>query len=167
MFGVALTGSPLDPMVHIIQLSLSPVFLLTGIATLLNVFSTRLARVADRVQALNKALPLADAEEAEVLAEQLAGLHRRSVALDVAVVLAAVSGAATCASVLTLYIAASAEATVAAILYWLFGLAVCCALGAIVAYTIEMLMAGSDIRAELAEGKRSAPSALKPERSSD
>lgn len=167
MFGVASTGSPLDPIVHIIQVSLSPVFLLTGIATLLNVFSTRLARVADRVQALNKALPKADAEEVEALVEQLASLHRRSVALDVAVVLAAVSGAATCASVLTLFIAASAEMTAAKLLYWLFGAAVICALGAILSYTIEMLMAGSDIRTELAEGQRSSPPTLKPERSFD
>ena len=38
----------LGSVVHIIQVSLTPVFLLSGIATLLNVFSTRLARVADQ-----------------------------------------------------------------------------------------------------------------------
>jgi hypothetical protein len=33
---------PLDTVAHIIQVALTPVFLLSGIATLLNVFSTRL-----------------------------------------------------------------------------------------------------------------------------
>jgi uncharacterized protein DUF2721 len=40
---------------HIIRMALTPVFLLSGIATLLNVFSARLARVADRVEAVGKA----------------------------------------------------------------------------------------------------------------
>jgi hypothetical protein len=50
MFGVENTGSALDDIAHIIQVALTPVFLVSGIATLLNVFSTRLSRVADRCQ---------------------------------------------------------------------------------------------------------------------
>ena len=44
---VAATSDALTAIVHIIQVSLAPVFLLSGIATLLNVFSTRYARVAE------------------------------------------------------------------------------------------------------------------------
>ena len=40
MFGVETTGTALDNIAHIIQVALTPVFLLSGIATLLNVFST-------------------------------------------------------------------------------------------------------------------------------
>jgi hypothetical protein len=47
---------PLDMVAHIIQVALTPVFLLSGIATLLNVFSTRLARVADRVDQIAKGI---------------------------------------------------------------------------------------------------------------
>src|SRR5713226_6442745 len=89
---------PLDMVAHIIQVALTPVFLLSGIATLLNVFSTRLARVADRVEAVSTAIEDANADQAEALSAQLAHLHRRSLALDVAVVLGAVGGAATCAA---------------------------------------------------------------------
>ena len=39
MFGVETNGSALDNIAHIIQVALTPVFLLSGIATLLNVFS--------------------------------------------------------------------------------------------------------------------------------
>ena len=55
MFGVENEGAALDTIAHIVQVALTPVFLLTGIATLLNVFSTRLARVADRVEAASRA----------------------------------------------------------------------------------------------------------------
>src|SRR5438034_8059723 len=100
MFGVQDVGSASDTIAHMIQVALTPVFLLSGIATLLNVFSTRLARVADQVQAVGKALEDADSAERRALSAQLARLHRRSVALDVAVVLAGIGGASTCAAVL-------------------------------------------------------------------
>jgi len=154
MFGVPNTGTALDTIAHVIQVALTPVFLLSGIATLLNVFSTRLARVADRVEALSKEIEDADPERAALLAAQLAHLHRRSVALDIAVVLGAVGGAATCGAVLALFVGALGEAATASVLFALFGLAVFCALGAIVAYTAEMLMAGTGIRAELAYTQR-------------
>ncbi|HLY43960.1 MAG TPA: DUF2721 domain-containing protein [Stellaceae bacterium] len=156
MFGIENSGSALDPIAHVIQVALTPVFLLGGIATLLNVFSTRLARVADRVEAVSKALDVADAAEAGALSAQLAQLHRRSVALDVAVILGAIGGAATCGAVLVLFVGALGEAAIASLLIGLFGLAVGCALGAICAFTAEMLMAGTGIRAEVAASRRTA-----------
>ena len=49
-----------DSVAHVIQVALTPVFLLSGIASLLGVLSTRLARVADRVDALAEQLKRAD-----------------------------------------------------------------------------------------------------------
>jgi Protein of unknown function (DUF2721) len=147
----------LDLVAHIIQVALTPVFLLSGIATLLNVFSTRLARVADRVEQISKELEGADSEEdLDDLAAQLLHLRKRSIALDVAVVLAAIGGASTCGSVLTLFVGALRDATVASVLFTTFGVAVACTIGAIAAYTTEMLMAGSGVRAVVAAQRRSA-----------
>jgi hypothetical protein len=163
MFGFQSTGSPLDPIAHIIQIALTPVFLLSGIATLLSVFSARLARVADQVDSTAAALEGADPGEAAHLARRLQHLHRRSVALDVAVVLGAIGGASTCAAVLVLFLGALGEAAVATALFMLFGMAVVCALGAIAGFTAEMLMAGVGIRAEVAKGRRSAAEDESPE----
>jgi hypothetical protein len=156
MFGVDNTGSALDTVAHIIQVALTPVFLLSGIATLLNVFSTRLARVADRVETVRKAIEGAAAGESNALSAQLVHLHRRSVALDVAVVLGAIGGAATCGAVLVLFVGALRDSTVATVLFSFFGIAVGCAFGAIVAFTAEMLMASIGIRSEVAESQRTA-----------
>ena len=76
--------------------------------------------------------------------------------LDVAVVPGAIGGAATCGAVLAMFIGALREETTASLLFALFGLAVVSALCTIAAYTVEMLMAGTDIRAEVAQGRRSA-----------
>jgi hypothetical protein len=136
-----------DSVAHIIQVALTPVFLLSGIATLMNVFSTRLARVADLIGKLAESG--AQGDPAAVNA-RLAHLRRRSLALDAAVVLAAFGGAMTCISVLTLFVGALREARVASVLFTTFGLAVLCTIGAIGAFTVEMLMAGSGMRATAA-----------------
>ena len=96
-------ASSLDFVAHIIHVTLTPIFLVSGIATLHNVFSTRFARVADRVDQISKEIEGADpVEDIAVLTEQLSHLRRRSIALDAAVVLGAIGGAAICASVFTL-----------------------------------------------------------------
>lgn len=155
MPSIITSAAPLDTVAHIIQLALTPIFLLSGIGALLNVFATRLARVADRVDQISKDIEGAEPEQIAILALQLTRLRRRSVALDTAVVLAAFGAAATCASVLTLFVGALRDATVAWALFTTFGLAVACTIGAILAYTAEMLMTGSGVRAEVAAQRRS------------
>jgi uncharacterized membrane-anchored protein len=145
----------LDLVAHVIQVALTPIFLLSGIATLLNVFSTRLARVADLVAQITKAMEQADPDEGADLARQLLRLRWRSIALDAAVVLGAVGAAATCASVFTLFVGALRNSTVASVLFTSFGLAIACTISAIAAFTAEMLMAGSGVRAEVARGRSS------------
>ena len=86
-----ITSSP-DVVAHVIQVALAPVFLLSGIATLLNVFSARLARVSDLVRQLTDNIGDADGEEAMSIAVQLTRLRRRSIALDIAVILGAIGG---------------------------------------------------------------------------
>ena len=149
-------GAALGSVVHIIQVSLAPVFLLSGIATLLNVFSTRLARVADQVDLAAKALDTADAGEAALLALRLQHLHYCSMALDVAVALGAAGGTLTCATVLALFVGETSGFAIATMLFVSFGLAIVCTLAAIGAFTAEMLMASQHIRATVAAGQQRA-----------
>lgn len=149
-------GSSLDLVAHVIQVALTPIFLLSGIATLLNVFSTRLARVADRADQVSKMIEEADADQVADLVKQLIQLRRRSIALDAAVLLGAVAAAATCASVFTLFVGALRNSTVAALLFTTFGTAIACTISAIAAFTVEMLLSGSGVRAEMAARHRSS-----------
>jgi hypothetical protein len=71
MLGNIDPGSQTETIAHIIQIVLTPVFLLSGIATLLGVFSNRLARVADRVHQLNQDNQL----ELQTSASELTRLH--------------------------------------------------------------------------------------------
>ena len=152
MPGFGLTElSPLDSVAHVIQVALTPIFLLSGIAALLNVFSARLARVADRVDLVSQLIEKSGHEPSQPLAAQLTYLRRRSRALDVGF-----ARAATCAATLVLFIGALRDSTLASLLFVLFGLAILSTLGALIAFVLEMLMASRGLRAEVAERRRLA-----------
>jgi len=156
MGSIAANSDALTAIVHIIQVSLAPVFLLSGVATLLNVFSTRYARVADQVDAAAKEVESADADAAAALSRRLIHLRKRSLALDVAVALAAIAGALTCATVLALFVGEAGGPAVATMLYVTFGLAIACTLTAVMAFAMEMLMASRHIRAQVTAGQQAA-----------
>lgn len=146
----------LESTAHVVQVALSPVFLLSGIATLLNVFGTRLARVADQADRVSGMLAGAGEAERILLGQRLDRLHLRSLALDAAVFLAALGGVATCGAVLTLFVGALRDATVATLLFGLFGAAILCTLCALIAFGFEMLLASRAVRDRINQRRASA-----------
>lgn len=62
---------------HAIQLSTAPVFLLTGIAGLLGVIATRLARIVDRARTLDERWPKLSPEERASARRELRNLELR------------------------------------------------------------------------------------------
>ena len=142
--GLAATGFSLNEAVHLIQVALTPVFLLSGIAALLNVFAGRLARVADRMDLLTAAMETGGTTPA--IEDEIARLHRRSFVLDTAVVLATIGAAATCMAILTLYLLALSNSAVASVLLFFFGLAIVGTLGSVTMFGLEMLLSSRALR---------------------
>lgn len=143
--------SSLDDLAHIIQVALTPVFLLSAIAALLNVFSTRLGRVADQVDRAARELETADAKRTAFLNAQLAYLRRRSWILDIAVVLGAAGGIGTCSATLVLFIGALRDRAAGSVLFVLFAGGLLCTIGALAAFLAEMLMASRGLRLQSLE----------------
>ena len=142
------TADALNHGAHIVQLALTPVFLLSAIAALLNVFSTRLARVADQVDKVARELEDPATPDRQARQNLLRRLSRRSLALDVAVVLGSLAGVATSGSALTLFLGAFRDRGPVWSLYVSFGAALVCTIGALTAYMAEMLMASQSVRRE-------------------
>jgi hypothetical protein len=155
--------SSLETTAHVIQLALTPVFLLSGIASLLGAFSTRLARVADQVDRVADLMEGAERAERARLKAKLDYLRRRSHALDAAVVLGALGGAMTCAAVLTLFVGALRDARVATLLFGFFGGATLCTILALAAFGFEMLLAGRGLRVEVEHQETAAAGGRAPE----
>ena len=86
-------------------------------------------------------------------------------------VLGALGGAATCGAVLAMFVGALRDQTAASLLFALFGLRRMRPLR-IVAFTVEMLLAATAIRAKAAQGRQSAVEdaggeALEPQQGDD
>jgi hypothetical protein len=131
-------GQPIDTAAHVIQLALTPIFLLTAVGSLLNVFSTRLARVLDRIHAIKSQ---ADHHRAE-----LAHLRVRSRILDAAVLMAALAGGLTCCAAATIFFGVLRDATTATMLFGLFGAALVAAIAALACFATEVFLSGRSIR---------------------
>ncbi|MGD0634597.1 MAG: DUF2721 domain-containing protein [Beijerinckiaceae bacterium] len=142
-----LPDTALQSVIHVIQTSLTPIFLLSAIAALLGVFTTRLSRISDQAASLTTATRTENSDPIALI--RLQHLRRRSHALDIAVFLAAVGGACTCATVLALFVGALNSSGLGPVLFVLFGLAVVCTIGALSAFLTEMLIAGRGLRAEV------------------
>jgi hypothetical protein len=97
-----------------IQLALAPVFLLTGIAGLLNVMTGRLARIVDRGRALteNQHAPLSEQHSSE-----LNRLERRRHFVSIAITACTIASLLLCTVITTLFI----EVMLDARLHWLVG----------------------------------------------
>ncbi len=131
----------LEGAAHVVQLALTPVFLLSGVAALVNVFSTRLGRVSDQADKLSE-----QDKEAPGHDLKLALLRWRSRALDIAVVLAALAGASTCGAALALFLGAVRGSAGANLLFYLFGGAIVLTMAALAAFVLEMLLAARGVR---------------------
>ena len=103
---------------HAIQLALAPVFLLTGIAGILNVMTGRLARIIDRGRQVAEGGPARlDAAAREVLRDELLNLERRRHLASRAINACTFAALLVCIVIGTLF----AEALLSLPLQWLAG----------------------------------------------
>ena len=91
---------------RLIQLSIAPVFLLTGVATLLGVLSSRLGRTIDRARVLEALLDTADAPRIARMHEELAVLSRRAKIIYRAIALGVITALLICSVIASLFISA-------------------------------------------------------------
>ena len=83
-----LSTAPLTDISHVIQLAIAPVFLLTAIATILNVLTGRLGRAVDRRRVLAAAIPNLDGDIGTLAKQELAYEVRRINLIYIAITMA-------------------------------------------------------------------------------
>ena len=142
-------GEAVDSVAHLVQVALTPVFLLSGIGTLLNVFNTRLSRVSDhREHATELLRDESDVREQASLRAHLRRLRQRTVVLDASIVLAAIGGASTCGAAFVLFLGSLRDTAISSSLFILFGLALGCTACALVAFVADSLLAWHGLHRE-------------------
>jgi hypothetical protein len=135
----------LTDIAHLIQSSVAPVFLLSGVAAMLGVLTNRLARAVDRARGIEAQLG-AHPGASEQLQKDLKVLARRARILNIAISLCAIAALLVALVVVTLF----ANAFFAARLAWLIALlfvgSMVCLAAAFIAFFIEVRYATAALR---------------------
>jgi hypothetical protein len=134
---------------HLIQTSLAPVFLLSGVATTLGVLTSRLARIIDRARRLEDQLAQHPGR-APQLRDTLHALSRRAHFINVAISLATVAALMVALVVVTLFANAFFLHNQLGVgISLLFVGAMLCLSGAFIAFFIEVRIAVKALRIEI------------------
>lgn len=96
----------ISPIAHVIQLSVAPVFLLSGIGAILAVMTSRLGRIIDRARALEDRLETAPPERAAAIERDLATLTYRAKLIGPAITLCTATALLVCTVIAILFLSA-------------------------------------------------------------
>ena len=131
---------------HVIQLAIAPVFLLTAIATIINVLIARLARAVDRRRILEEHLPeYAEAKHRQAVRE-LRMLNRRVTLVIWAAALAVLSALFVCVLIGTAFVAAVVGITLSKVVALLFIAAVAALTLCLIVFLREISIAAVSAR---------------------
>jgi hypothetical protein len=131
---------------HSIQLSVAPVFLLSGIGVLLGVLTNRLARVVDRARPLEDQHQSADPAAAAELRSRLRWLAKRARLMNAAITLSTISALLVAIVVAMLFSSAFIQFTLAVPVAALFIAAMASLVGALVMFLLEVRIATLTLR---------------------
>jgi Protein of unknown function (DUF2721) len=133
-------NSPISDIARVIQLSIAPVFLITGIAGLLSVLSGRLGRTIDRSRVLH-ALPGDDDID-----DELSVLSRRAKLIYRAITLGTTSALLVCLVIVSLFISAFVRFAIGPVIAVLFVAAIIALIAALVLFLREVFLATRALR---------------------
>ncbi len=134
---------------RLLQLSISPVAIISGVGLLLLSITNRLGRVIDRARALVSALDEDQAHPTRDL-HQLIILFRRAKLLRASIVFIIASIFACCLMIVLLFVLVFAGAKMETAVLFTFGLSVLFVLGAMICFVADILSSLNALKIEIA-----------------
>jgi hypothetical protein len=132
----------------VIQLAVAPVFLLAGIAGLLNVLSARLARIIDRARVIERRIPAAKSDEQrELLRAETTTLWTRIDLVNWAIRLCVAGALTVCVVIVTLFVGDFVAVNISALVALLFVIAMLLIITGLVFLLREISVATRHMRA--------------------
>jgi hypothetical protein len=131
---------------HVIELSVAPVFLLTGVGAMLGVLSNRLARAVDRARIFEARYPTASLPEQEMMSRELSVQARRCRLIYLSMGLCALCALLICSVIVALFASAFANAGLAVPIAVLFVAAMLAFISALLVFLREVHLATTNLR---------------------
>ncbi len=132
---------------HVIQQAVAPVFLLSGVAAMLNVLTNRLGRVIDRARRFEREYhDLPAVAERHDMRDRLATLSRRSRLINLAITLCTLCALLICLVIVTLFVAALMDVSGSRWIAGLFIAAMLALIGGLIVFLREIFIATASVR---------------------
>ena len=140
---------------HLIQVALTPIFLISATGVVLNVLTSRLARIVDRARKIEETLTLPEpGQRGRELHESLQVLARRSRYINAAITFITVSALLIALVVVMLFMNAFLRSDLSAFIAILFILSMLALAGALFTFLIEVRIATVSLRIGIAAAGR-------------
>jgi hypothetical protein len=139
----------LNELVPLLQASIAPVILISGVGLLILSMTNRLGRVIDRSRLIADALAKAAANQRGYLSEQLGVLSRRARLLRLAIILAAVSVLLTAVLIITVFLSLLFGSAKALLVVLLFVACMASLIGSLVAFILDLNLSLAALRTEI------------------
>ena len=138
--------TPISAIAHVIQLAIAPVFLISGMATLLSVLANRLGRIVDRARVLEAQLDTLDEAKQPRAWEELMRLSTRARLVNFAITFATVCAVLTCITIQTLFLGTFLRINLSKLITVLFIAAMVSLLLGLIAFLREVITATRALR---------------------
>lgn len=145
-----MTSTTVTELLPILQFSIGPVILISGVGLLLLTLTNRFGRMLDRARQLNQELAARPtAEKAEPLRTQIDILMRRAGILRLSITLGAVTVLCAAVLMLLLFLSAWLRLELAGLIASVFCVALLCLIGSMLAFILDMNLALRAVRLEV------------------
>jgi len=131
---------------HVIQLSVAPVFLLSGIGSILNVLSSRLSRIVDRARGIEAQLATAPPGRAIGLRRSLGNLRKRAKLASFGISLCTVCAILICSDIVVLFLGTLIGFNLSVVVAVVFVFAMLCLVAGLIAFLREVYLATRYLR---------------------
>jgi len=147
-------STPADPLLPIIQASVTPVILISGLGLLLLTMTNRMGRIVDRTRAYAEQLRQAAEGERRVLEVRLEHTWRRAKLVRLALTLATSSMLASSALVAAIFIGATLHADLSGLLLVLFLASIALLVASLIAFLRDIFVSLAALRHEVHEARK-------------
>ncbi|HEV7632189.1 MAG TPA: DUF2721 domain-containing protein [Steroidobacteraceae bacterium] len=141
-----ISQAPISDVAHAIQLSLAPVFLLSGIGVLLGMLTSRLARIVDRARVMEQRLQFAAEQEMSDLLAWLLVITRRARLMNRAITLSTIAALLVASVVALLFASAFSSFSLAPLIGLLFILSMLSLIASLLCFLLEIRIATASLR---------------------
>ena len=131
---------------HVIQLAIAPVFLISGVATLLSVLANRLGRIVDRARVLEAKLELPEEARKTHMLEELTRLSKRARLVNLAITSGTICALLICITIATLFTGTFLPVKLSKVITALFIATMFSLVLALMAFLREVIMATRALR---------------------